>query len=295
MSMLALNWAFELSITGPKKGVLIALANQVRNGMDCCWPSVSLLSLHAGLSERSVRYALRELEQIGTIRTQGSKGRLCNHYVLDINPANSGINPATDVPSTESNPASPVDQPGISGNDPAPAVFNPAPHAPKPIEPIREPKVEPRRARATRTTSPEDLFGAPPAAARPPAPQPKALRTRGNSPRTGIAADFYPTPAGIAFAAARGITPEILSTEIQKFQDNHQARGTLMADWDAAWRTWAGYFRGYAGKSSKPAKPTGAENAQFMEDYVNGTLPPEPPDYPYGTTIDVKDFEYVEA
>lgn len=30
------------------------------------------------------------------------------------------------------------------------------------------------------------------------------------------------------------------SAELQRFRDHHTAKGSLMADWNAAWRTWCG-------------------------------------------------------
>lgn len=31
--------------------------------------------------------------------------------------------------------------------------------------------------------------------------------------------------------------------ELQKFSDYHRAKGSVMADWQAAWRTWVGNAR----------------------------------------------------
>lgn len=52
--------------------------------------------------------------------------------------------------------------------------------------------------------------------------------------RSSIPADWVPDQAGRSFAEARGVTP----AELPRFRDHHLAKGSLMADWDAAWRTW---------------------------------------------------------
>lgn len=59
-----------------------------------------------------------------------------------------------------------------------------------------------------------------------PRPRPKA--------RSQIGADWQPNEAGVAYAKARGVN----RAEVQKFVNHHIAHGKLMADWNAAWRTW---------------------------------------------------------
>ena len=58
-------------------------------------------------------------------------------------------------------------------------------------------------------------------------------QTKGSN-RTRIAVDWRPSSDGLAYASERGIDDE----EIEAFRDYHLAYGTLMANWDAAWRTW---------------------------------------------------------
>jgi uncharacterized protein YdaU (DUF1376 family) len=50
--------------------------------------------------------------------------------------------------------------------------------------------------------------------------------------------DFEPNEAGLQ--AAAGL---ILSTELVAFRNHHEGKGTLMVDWQAAWRTWVGNAR----------------------------------------------------
>lgn len=85
-----------------------------------------------------------------------------------------------------------------------------------------------------------------------PSPSPSSLRSEEKA-ATNVAAkkrntrlptDFYPNETGIN--AATGLS---LVTELDAFRNHHAAKGSLMADWQAAWRTWCGN----AHKFAKPA------------------------------------------
>jgi uncharacterized protein YdaU (DUF1376 family) len=52
--------------------------------------------------------------------------------------------------------------------------------------------------------------------------------------------DFYPDATGLNAAGQKGVD---VSVELQKFRDYHSARGSVMLDWQAAWRTWVGNVR----------------------------------------------------
>lgn len=67
------------------------------------------------------------------------------------------------------------------------------------------------------------------------APKPKRAR-----PRVPIPSDAQPTEVDRQAAAEAGLPPEMFRAEWRKFRDHHLAKGTLMADWAAAWRTWLG-------------------------------------------------------
>ena len=56
-------------------------------------------------------------------------------------------------------------------------------------------------------------------------------------PRTALPDGFTPSPAGIELARSHGLD---VQAELQRFVDHHTAAGSLMADWQAAWRTWIG-------------------------------------------------------
>ena len=66
-------------------------------------------------------------------------------------------------------------------------------------------------------------------------PAPVALRAPKTKPRSQIPANWRPNEAGISLAEACGLD---LVRTMQRFTAHHQAKGSLMADWQAAWRTW---------------------------------------------------------
>jgi len=65
--------------------------------------------------------------------------------------------------------------------------------------------------------------------------------------RSVLPDDFEPDETGLQ--AAAGLA---LSTELAAFRNHHTAKATLMADWQAAWRTWVGNARKF-----NRATPTG--------------------------------------
>lgn len=52
--------------------------------------------------------------------------------------------------------------------------------------------------------------------------------------RSACSTTWMPDAKGQAYAEARGVT----QTEVPRFRDFHIGKGNLMADWNAAWRTW---------------------------------------------------------
>lgn len=86
----------------------------------------------------------------------------------------------------------------------------------------RGPNLQDARSRKLEARSEESILVSPPTLKRAKA-------------RSSIPADWQPDQAGWEFASARDIT---LSVTVPKFRDYHIAKGSLMADWAAAWRTW---------------------------------------------------------
>lgn len=55
-------------------------------------------------------------------------------------------------------------------------------------------------------------------------------------------ADGWVPPAltGVSAKTVAGWSPDRLEQEAESFTSHHRAKGSLMKDWDAAWRTWVG-------------------------------------------------------
>lgn len=71
----------------------------------------------------------------------------------------------------------------------------------------------------------------------------KALRAKC---RSAIAEDAKPTEKDSAAAKDAGMSGRVAWQEWSKFVNHHRAKGSLMADWSAAWRTWCANWRRFA-------------------------------------------------
>lgn len=70
--------------------------------------------------------------------------------------------------------------------------------------------------------------------------------------RTRIAESWEPSAKGVAYAQERGLG---VGPTREEFYDHHAARGNLMADWEAAWRTWCRNQVKFAARSSPRSPP----------------------------------------
>lgn len=93
MSIRAIRHAFDgiksVPMSAPARLVLLALANRHNQETGRCDPSLTTIAEDVQLSERSVRYGLRELERLGLVstverkqRTGRGKRNLTNRYRL---------------------------------------------------------------------------------------------------------------------------------------------------------------------------------------------------------------------
>jgi hypothetical protein len=65
--------------------------------------------------------------------------------------------------------------------------------------------------------------------------------------KTQLPSDWQPSPANILHAATKGLTDKEISDEADRFRDHHWACGSVMSDWDAAWRKWVSNFNRFTG------------------------------------------------
>ena len=86
MSNQAINWAISQPIRGPKKAVLVALANRANKDSRQCWPSHKLIASEAGVAVSTAKKALNGLRERGLIdwtqRPDGKGGLSSNLYTL---------------------------------------------------------------------------------------------------------------------------------------------------------------------------------------------------------------------
>jgi hypothetical protein len=78
----------------------------------------------------------------------------------------------------------------------------------------------------------------------------------GQTRRTQLPTDFKPNDTGVSLCRKEGLD---LQRELARFTDHHRSRGTVMLDWQAAWRTWvrkAQDFRPQTGNNgARPMTP----------------------------------------
>lgn len=81
---------------------------------------------------------------------------------------------------------------------------------------------------------------------------PEPAKQKRASPKSEVEADFYPNDAGIKAAESAGLD---VKAEVRNFIDHHDSKGSTMANWQAAWRTWV--TKAIEFGRGKPAKPSG--------------------------------------
>ena len=76
--------------------------------------------------------------------------------------------------------------------------------------------------------------------------------------RTQLPIDFFPDETGVEKVEQANLS---LAIELNRFRDYHTAKGSVMADWQAAWRTWVGNAVKFRGQSN-------ATNANSRADVI---------------------------
>lgn len=104
-----------------------------------------------------------------------------------------------------------------------------------PETPISSTTREAEISEPTQPQSPPPLTLTPAAPVSVSAAKPKRASPRPKAALTQIPDTWEPSEKGLAFATQRGV---IAADEAPRFMAHHQQKGSLMASWDAAWRTW---------------------------------------------------------
>ncbi|WP_051657161.1 hypothetical protein [Acidiphilium angustum] len=100
-----------------------------------------------------------------------------------------------------------------------------------------------RKEEEKKKDSPQAALGPPKANGDPEIDRMKPKKAK---PRSQIPTGWQPTDSDHAYAEAR--VPDIPRL-VEQFRNYHAAKGSLMADWSAAWRTWVGNEVRFAPKS----------------------------------------------
>lgn len=206
MSGEAIGWAFrKVEMDDPTaKFVLVAICNYV-NDDDEAWPSHASIARLTGLSRRTIQTSIQKLEDWGLIkrvrRTRVDGSETSAMVKIDIE---SRWTVSKGVATAAIGVQQQVPE-GIATDAPLERTLKPQPE----------------------TTEAELPLGS--------APVKKLPKKRQTIPPQ------YPmTNRHKEYAAERGLANGHAELIFENFRNHHAAKGTLMLDWDAAWRTWVG-------------------------------------------------------
>jgi hypothetical protein len=93
--------------------------------------------------------------------------------------------------------------------------------------------------------------------------------------RSQIPDDFYPNEAGVVAIEKTNLS---MAVELTSFTNHHKSKGSLMADWQAAWRLWVSNGVKYAAAKGKPAesfKERDDRNARKRWEEMTGQTHPD--------------------
>lgn len=212
MSMNLMAKAMSIKVGNPlRKLVLIKLADNA-NDKGECWPSHQHIADHCECSKTAVRNHIDALEEMGILKRENrigvanGKGNTSNVYYLNMD--------ATPMPLKSTGVCNDVAPPmPPDGTPPMPPDGTRTSHS---FEPVNEPN----------SLSGREGFMSE-----------AAKRRIGISPGGAIPLPpmFKPSEEHIAMAREKGVSIE---TELLNFKDYHTARGTMLLDWNSAFRVW---------------------------------------------------------
>ena len=84
---------------------------------------------------------------------------------------------------------------------------------------------------------------------------------------TQIPDGWVPSDRNIQDAISKQFSTEDISHEADQFRDYHTAKGSAFKDWDAAWRTWLGNARKFAGNRPQGQR-RGSNRGDIIADAV---------------------------
>lgn len=233
MSGEAIGWAFrKVQMDDPTaKFVLVAICNYA-NENDEAWPSHSSIARLTGLSKRTIQTSIQKLEDWGLItrirraRDNGSETSAMVSINIEVawNVAKGIATPATGVSQEPREVWQQMPQ-GIATDASLETTLKP---------------------QLTNSGAQDEYFSE----EKPSKPKKK---------RNTIPAEYPMTDRHKQYAAERGLAVGYAVGIFENFKNHHAAKGSVMLDWDAAWRTWVGnelkFSAGRAPQNPKQAPP----------------------------------------
>ena len=219
----ATRWASRQKPPRPAdKLVLWAMADQpMPSGRHLCFAAMATIVEFSGLDRKTVMASQARLKAAGLIIDTGDRrGHTKQIIVWRL--------PVETVPEAEQsqNRNSPV----FPANSP---VFPVEQSQKRDTDPEREPEKEPEPTEAT-----------------PPSVAPERRKRKHTLP-----SGWEPKPlTGKSAEIVERWEPGMLERILDTFRNHHMAAGTLMADWDAAWRTWIGRENGFRIRDERNGK-----------------------------------------
>lgn len=144
VSVVLIAAVYRHQFTKPQQMVLLAMADEVRKGMDVCWPSAATIGWKTGYSERQVRRIWKQLEQLHVLRRAGVSRLGTIRWRLRPDAA-----PVKPDPANQRPPAITMSAPDGSDDRTSPTtspdMLAPAPDSMVSNEPRREPRRKPEQ------------------------------------------------------------------------------------------------------------------------------------------------------
>ena len=232
MSVKLMGKVFELDLPRPEAWVLMALVDHAAHDGSGIFPSVDLIAWKTGYSRRQVQNIIRSLCARGLlVLVQEARDHRPREYRAELMDAplkaERGADSARRRATRRARASAPRGvQPcdtGVQGDDKRGAEAI----AP---ESSREPSSQPSGEPSTPTRAPT---------------------RKAPSRKTVLPPDFVLSPARTVLITRQGCRqPE---TAFASFVDYHVAKGSRMADWDAAWRTWSRNHRRFGCACQQPS------------------------------------------
>lgn len=203
VSIEAIQWALDLKHANPThKAVLIGLANHADPDGTSCHPSLDRLEIYTGLGRSTIIRAIRQMEELGILRTEKAHGKRTDYYLdttLKVVPQRHQLDQCRN---------------GTS----AATVLVP-----------QRSKVVPQRYETSA------------AAALKPSGTVSNRQLKGEARGSRLPPDWQLPSDWWSWSASEGLDADTIDTEASKFRDYWIAKAgkdAAKADWQATWRNW---------------------------------------------------------